>query len=106
MLLGLDGDDDADAALFAFEEAALRHARLGILHARTYRHAPAEFPDPYPTMPARETIPHHTPATAAPQGEIVGPRRLTHPSREVGPKSVRSTPWRALIAATAEAELV
>jgi nucleotide-binding universal stress UspA family protein len=42
LLLELEGDADADAALFAFEEAQLRGARLDIVRARTHRRAPLD----------------------------------------------------------------
>lgn len=43
LLLELEGDADADAALFAFEEAELRGARLDVLRARTHRRAPLDI---------------------------------------------------------------
>lgn len=106
VLLALENDDDADAALFAFEEAELRHAQVDVPHVWTYRQALLETLDPHPTVPAQERIPHRTAAAAALPGEFVTPSRLAYPRREFGTRPVRSTPCRDLIAATADAELV
>jgi nucleotide-binding universal stress UspA family protein len=103
VLLGLESDADADAALFAFEEAQLRGARLDVLHAWTYQPTPAETPDPYPAEPVRERIVRHARAEAALPDEVVAPPRGTYPRLAV---ETRSTPSRALIAATADADLV
>ncbi|CAG7646490.1 universal stress protein [Actinacidiphila bryophytorum] len=78
LLLGLESDGDADAALFAFEEAELHGARVDVLHTWTYRQTP------FGELPPCQTGPH--PA--------------------VNSRTIRSTPYRALIAATAEADMV
>jgi nucleotide-binding universal stress UspA family protein len=106
VLLGLESDADADAALFAFEEAGLRGAQLAVLHAWTYRHAPPRIPDPFSAEPVRERIVRQARAEAALPGEVVAPLRRTYPHLPVETRSVRSTPCRALIAATAGADLV
>jgi nucleotide-binding universal stress UspA family protein len=106
VLLGLESDADADAALFAFDEAGLRGCQLDVLHAWTYRQAPPRTRDLYPAEPVRERIVRQARAEAAFPGEVVAPLRRSYPSLAVETRSVRSTPSRALIAATAGADLV
>lgn len=106
VLLGLESDADADAALFAFEEAGLRGCRLDVLHAWTYRQAPPRSPDPFPVEPVRDRILRQSGAEAALPGELVAPLRRTYPRLPVETRSVRSTPCRALIASTVDADLV
>jgi nucleotide-binding universal stress UspA family protein len=86
LLLGLESDADADAALFAFEEAELHGARLDVLHAWTYRQTPPDVRDGRP-------------------GTLL-PLRRTSPHLALNSRTVRSTPCRALIAATADADMV
>ncbi|MEU6848935.1 universal stress protein [Actinacidiphila alni] len=118
VLLGLESDGDLDAALFAFEEAELRGTGLEVLHAWTYR----EAVPPSPGVPAAEHVREHvgeavhepvheavarqaSAAAELPRG-FVAPLRRHFPHLAVETRSVRSTPCRALIAATSGAQLV
>jgi nucleotide-binding universal stress UspA family protein len=104
VLLGLESDGDADAALFAFEEAQLRGTRLDVLHAWTYRQNPP--PNRHAAEPTEELIARQAVAAAELPREVVAPLRRTSPRIDVETRSVRSVPCRALIAATANAQLV
>jgi nucleotide-binding universal stress UspA family protein len=106
LLLGLESDADADAALFAFEEAELRGTRLDVLHAWTYRQTPPDVPGRSPAEPVRESIERQAKIRAALPGELLAPLRQTRPRLAVKSTTVRSTPCRALIEATAEADMV
>jgi nucleotide-binding universal stress UspA family protein len=86
VLLGLESDADADAALYAFEEAARRKAQLRIVHASTYH-------------------PFATPGAAVP-GHVVAPLRKRYPQVEVETLTVRSGPAHSLIDATFGADVV
>ncbi|WP_329320593.1 universal stress protein [Streptomyces sp. NBC_01262] len=86
VLLGLESDADADAALYAFQEAARRKARLRIVHARTHR-------------------PLATAGAAAP-GHVVAPLRVRYPQVEVETQAVRSGRAHSLVDATLGADVV
>ncbi len=88
VLLGLESDADADAALFAFRETELRGTRLDVRHVWTYRQNPLSILDADPE-PAHGSI-----------------ERPAGPLRAVNGRTLRRTPCRALIAATAEADMV
>lgn len=105
LLLGLESDADADAALFAFQEAELHSTRLDVLHAWTYRQAPPSLPDDSPE-PVHESIERQARTRAALTGGLLMPLRETRPHLAVSSRTVRSAPCRALIAATAEADMV
>lgn len=109
VLLGLEDDDSADAALFAFEEAELRHTRLGILPAWTNWKARPESADRCHAARTEEGASPRTTALGALAGEVAPPAHAPcqrHPHLAVGIGSVRSTPCRALVAATGDADLV
>ncbi|MYS22034.1 universal stress protein [Streptomyces sp. SID4948] len=106
VLLGVESDADADAALFAFEEAELRGSRLDVLHAWTYRQAPATLPEHGPAEPVRDVIERQARTVAGLPGGLVAPLRQSRPRLAVTSRSVRSTPCRALIEATADAAMV
>lgn len=106
LLLGMESDADADAALFAFEEAALRGSRLDVLHAWTYRQTPPDPAGQVPAEPVQWSIERATRTRAARQGEFLAPLRQTHPHLTVRNRAVRATPCRALIEATLEADMV
>lgn len=105
LLLGLESDADADAALFAFEEAELHGARLDVLHAWTYRQAPPDIRDGRPE-PVHDSIERQARTRAELAGDLLMPLRQISPHLAVNSRTVRSTPCRALIAATAEADMV
>ncbi|MFG1807731.1 universal stress protein [Streptomyces sp. NPDC049040] len=105
VLLGLESDGDADAALFAFEEAELRRARLDVLHAWTYRQAPPDHRDDRPE-PVLDSIERQARDRAALTGGLLMPLRQTSPHLAVNSRTIRSTPCRALIEATAKADMV
>jgi len=105
LLLGLESDADADAALFAFEEADLRQVRLDVLHAWTYRQTPPDNRDDRPE-PVLDSIERQARARADLTGGLLMPLRRTSPHLAVNSRTVRSTPCRALIGATADADMV
>jgi nucleotide-binding universal stress UspA family protein len=88
VLLGLESDADVDAALFAFQETELRGTRLDVLHAWTYRRNPLSILDVNPE-PAHDSM-----------------ERQAGPLRAVNGRTSWRTPCRALIAATAQADMV
>lgn len=107
VLLGLASDADADAAVYAFEEAERRGARLRVLHSWSHRHVTPEMPSPVPaTSPGQrelarrdameEAVPRFTLATLGEQ----------HPGVEVEAHSVPTGPAHALLEATLEAGVV
>lgn len=102
VLLGVGGAEAAEAALFAFEEAEMRRTHVCVLHAWTDRQPVSGSPaGPVESGSARPAA-----SAACLPGVAVAPLRATHPQLRVVTRSVRGTPWRALLAATAEAELV
>jgi nucleotide-binding universal stress UspA family protein len=105
LLLGLESDADADAALFAFEEAELHGARLDVLHAWTYRQTPPDVREGRPG-PVGESIERQARTRAAMTEGVLLPLRRTSPHLALNSRTVRSTPCRALIAATADADMV
>lgn len=106
VLLGLESDNDADAALFAFEEAQSRRTRLDVLHAWTYRQALPPAHGCCPAEPLQDTVARQATAAAILPRELVSPLLAAFPNLEVETRSVRSTPCRALIEATADAQLL
>ncbi|MFI0897876.1 universal stress protein [Streptomyces sp. NPDC020983] len=105
LLLGLESDADADAALFAFEEAALRGARLDVLHAWTYRPPPPGAAGGRPGPP-HDPAGHRAGAGAASAAGLLAPLCRSSPHQALHSGTVPSTPCRALIAATSQADLV
>jgi nucleotide-binding universal stress UspA family protein len=106
VLLGLESDDDTEAALFAFEEAALRGGRLTVLHAWSYRQVPQKSPGRYPVGPVLDEIERRSAAATRVLGSVVAPLRESNPGLTVHTRSVRATPCRVLIEATGAADLL
>ncbi|WP_326651390.1 MULTISPECIES: universal stress protein [unclassified Streptomyces] len=85
VLLGLESDISADAALYAIKEAERRGARLRVLDSWTHRHTSPELPSLVPaTSPGHER----------------------HPRTEFESRTVRTTPAQALVEATRDAAVV
>ncbi|WNI19446.1 universal stress protein [Actinacidiphila sp. ITFR-21] len=103
VLLGLESDGDADAALFAFEEARLRDTRLDVLHAWTYPPVTA-LVLPAGRLPGRVAC--QGAARSALPGRAAAPLREAGPRRPAESRPVRSAPCRELIEATGEADLM
>lgn len=106
VLLGMESDADTEAALFAFEEAALRGGRLTVLHAWSYRQAPQQGPGRYPVEPVQDGIERQSVAATEALRRVVPPLRESNPEPAVHARSVRATPCRALIEATGAADLL
>lgn len=106
LLLGLESDADADAALFAFEEAELRGTRLDVLHAWTYRQTPPDVLGHTPAEPVRESMELQARTRAVLPAEFLAPLRQNRPRLADKSRTVRSTPRHALIEATADADMV
>ncbi|SDN21718.1 universal stress protein [Actinacidiphila guanduensis] len=100
VLLGVGSDADADAALFAFEEARLRGAGLTVLHAWTYRQ-PADG-----SAPAEEEAARQARHAAAVVGAAVAGLRRRVPHAHAETAAVRAAPCRALLTAAHRSELV
>nr|WSY51078.1 universal stress protein [Streptomyces sp. NBC_00886] len=107
VLLGLEGDGDEDAALYAFREAERRGVPLRVLHSWTHRHVTPELPSLIPaTSPGQEQL--------AQQGrtEDSVPRftlaRLSerYPGVQVVSRTVRSGPAHTLLEATRDCAVV
>ncbi|MEW2614768.1 universal stress protein [Streptomyces sp. NPDC047880] len=107
VLLGLESDADQAAAAHAFQEAALRGARLRVLHASTHRHTRPELPSPVAATSrgqkrqalidrAEEAVPRFT----------IAHLREEYPQVEVDSRTVRTGPAHALLAGTREAGVV
>ncbi|MFG3294811.1 universal stress protein [Streptomyces sp. NPDC048179] len=107
VLLGLQGDADADVAAYAFQEAERRTVALHILHAAAHRHTSPEMPSPIPA-----TSPGQRHATLDDQAEEAVPRfgvarlRERYPEISVDARTVRTSPARALVEATRESAVV
>jgi nucleotide-binding universal stress UspA family protein len=108
VLLGLEGDDDTEAAAYAFEEAERRGVWLRVLHAHGHGH-PA--PEPPSAPSAAGTGPLRGTPEAAGAGQAAPRFRLArlqerHPKVGVDARTVRSAPVQPLVDATREAALV
>ena len=107
VLLGLEGDDDTEAAACAFAEADRRGVWLRVLHAHGQRH---HTPEPPSVLPA--TSPGRPREALDDRAEDAVPRlslaRLQerHPKVGVDARTVRSAPAQLLVDATSEASLV
>jgi nucleotide-binding universal stress UspA family protein len=107
VLLGLESDTDAEAAAFAFEEAARRESRLRVLHAWTYRQlTPVGLAAAVPDDRMREELAHRSRHEAAVPADAVARLREEHPEVAVDTDSVRGGPARTLLEATGTADLV
>lgn len=66
VLLGLQGDSDADVAGYAFEEAERRGVWLHVLHSFNHRHVAPELPSLIPaTSPGQQRLAQHDRAEEA-----------------------------------------
>lgn len=104
VLLGVESDTDAEAALFAFEEACLRGSRLRVLHAWTYRqpaNARAEL-----AAPVRDEIEAQARRAAVVPGNAVAALRSVVPGLAVETAAVRATACHTLLEATRGTDLV
>ncbi|WP_329138399.1 universal stress protein [Streptomyces sp. NBC_01476] len=99
VLLGVGSDADAEAAAYAFEEAARRSAPLRILHTWTYRH-------PLTTERVRDDYARHAEAEQALPGRVVALLRERYPRIAVETRTLRTGPAHALLQATASADVV
>ncbi|MFD5626564.1 universal stress protein [Streptomyces sp. NPDC127072] len=99
VLLGLESDTDADAAVFAFAEAARRGARLRVLNTRPRRHSEPELPS---LVPLRQAENDGTPQVRT---EQAGPGQR-YPHAEGGTRTVGTGPAPALLKATCDAAVV
>ncbi|MEU3461185.1 universal stress protein [Streptomyces sp. NPDC006733] len=106
VLLGIESDDDTDAAAYAFAEAERRASPLRVVHAWTYRHlAPAGL-EPLPTRRVQEDIDRRSRnETAVPQ-RAVAALRDWYPGVPVLTSAVRSGPAHALLQATCNAAVI
>lgn len=106
VVLGVDGSAAGEPAVdFAFNEAAIRGCGIIAVHAWTPWNAPAPLPDD-PSLPYAAK-----PGELAAQeerllAETVAGRREKHPDVEVERRSVRGDTRKALIEASAGAQLV
>jgi nucleotide-binding universal stress UspA family protein len=106
VLLGVESDDDTEAALFAFEEAGLRAGHLMVLHTWSYRQVSPGIPGPRAVEPVQEETARQSLTAVAVPGKVVAPLREADPRLVAEIRSVRATPCRTLVAATADADLV
>lgn len=106
VLLGVESDDDVDAAAFAFEEAARRDATLSVLHAWTYRQLAPVGLAPVPTDRMQEALAQRSRAEAAVPGQVVAELREKYPQVRVRTDAVRGGPAHTLMEATRSAGIV
>ncbi|MGW3409968.1 universal stress protein [Streptomyces sp. NPDC000888] len=106
VLLGLESNTDADAAVFAFAEAARHGARLRVLNARPRRYLAPELPS---LVHSREMendgARQARTGQAAPRLAVAGPRQW-YPHAEGGTRTVRTGPAPTLVEATCQAAVV
>lgn len=106
VLLGLEGNADADAAVFAFAEAARRGARLRVLNARPRRHPAPGLPSlAHARQVENDGARQVRTEQAVPRLAVAGPRQW-YPCAEGGIPTVRTGPAPALLEATREAAVV
>ncbi|MPY59552.1 universal stress protein [Streptomyces spongiae] len=107
VLLGLESDADADAAAYAFQEAARRGARLRVLHSSAHRHTTPELPSLVAaTSPGQERQARSDRAEGAVPRFSIARLREEYPMVEVDSRTVRTGPAHALLADTREAGVV
>ncbi|MFJ9012131.1 universal stress protein [Streptomyces canus] len=99
ILLGLESDADSPAAAFAFEEAALRKARLRVVHAWTLSR-------PAPTEETRDDFAQRARTEGSVPSFAVARLREEHPEVEVDLDSVHGAPARTLVEESVTADLV
>jgi nucleotide-binding universal stress UspA family protein len=106
VLLGLEGDSDADAACYAFHEAERRGARLNVLHS-SHRYVTPELPSLIPaTSPGQRRRAQNDLAEEAVPRFNLAKLREEHPQVDVESRTVRRGPAQALLDATRESAVV
>ncbi|MFE0727278.1 universal stress protein [Streptomyces antibioticus] len=107
VLLGLESDADAPAAVHAFREAARRGVRLRVVHAVAHRFTTPELPSLVAaTSPGQERQAREDRAEEAVPRFGVARLREEYPTVEVDVRTVRTGPAHALLAGTREADVV
>ncbi|MFJ8142345.1 universal stress protein [Streptomyces sp. NPDC096013] len=107
VLLGLEGDDDEDAALYAFQEAERRGVPLSVLHSWTHRHVTPELPSLLPAMsPGQEQLAQQGRAEDSVTRFSLARLSERHPVVRVENRTVRTGPAHALLEATRDCALV
>ncbi|ELS54706.1 universal stress protein [Streptomyces viridochromogenes] len=107
VLLGLESDSDAEAAVYAMEEAERRGARLRVLHSWTHRHTAPELPSLIPaTSPGQQRLALRGQAEEAVPRFAMAEIRDQHPGVEVESRTVRTAAAHALVEATRQAAVV
>ncbi|MGW2829636.1 universal stress protein [Streptomyces sp. NPDC001286] len=107
VLLGLQGDGDADVAAYAFEEAERRGVWLHVLHSWNHRHVAPELPSLIPaTSPGQQRLAQHDRAEEAVPRFSLARLQERHPQVGVDARTVRGGPAHALLEATADASVV
>lgn len=105
VLVGVQGEQDAEAARFAFEEAQRRGARLRVLHAWTYPLLPAPG-RPASTAALREDVDRRARSEVSVALRAVADLREKFPDVRVNVSSVRGGPAHALVEASRAADVV
>ncbi|KUO17823.1 stress-inducible protein [Streptomyces dysideae] len=107
VLLGLEGDADAHAAAYAFQEAERRGVRLRVLHSRTHRYITPELPSLIPaTSPGQRAQVREDRAEEAVPRFSLARLQDEHPEVAVETRTVRTGPAHALLTATHESAVV
>ncbi|MHC5909304.1 universal stress protein, partial [Streptomyces sp. S6] len=107
VLLGLRGDADDDAAVYAFQEAERRKSPLRVLHAPLHRHTVPELPSPIPgDSPGLRRQAQQEHAERAVPRFGVARLREAHPDVPVDISAVTTDPAHALLEAGREASVV
>ncbi|SEC76128.1 Nucleotide-binding universal stress protein, UspA family [Streptomyces sp. 3213] len=107
VLLGLEGDGDEDAALYAFQEAERRGVPLHVLHSWTHRHVTPELPSLLPAMsPGQEQLAQRARVEDSVPRFSLARLSERHPAIQVESRTVRTGPAPALLEATRDCALV
>lgn len=106
VLLGIESDNDTDAAAYAFAEAARRGSPLRVLHAWTYRHLAPVGLAPVPTRRVQDDIDRRSQNENAVPENAVTSLRDQYPEVPVQTRAVRSGPAHALLEATGNAAVI
>lgn len=105
VLMGLECDDDAEAVLFAFEEAQLWQAPLHVLQTWTYRPPSPEAAGSRSGPPPADAAERPGPSSPAP-ADRPAPPRAVRPGPEARASAARTRPCGGLITATGNAGLI
>ncbi|GAQ50304.1 universal stress protein [Streptomyces acidiscabies] len=107
VVLGLRGDADDEAAVYAFQEAERRQAPLRVLHAMAHHRVAPEMPSPIPaTSPGQRRRAQDERAERAVPRFGVARLREQHPHVPVEIRAVDTDPAHALLEAGREAAVV